>query len=171
MRLMENVYDSLTAEADPQNLLFMGDSAGGGMALALSQLLRRRGKPLPHKLFLFAPWMDVSMTNPDIARIEPLDPLLNVQELIKAGKAYAGSLSVYDPLVSPVYGDLAHLPPTVIFAGTADVLLADCRRAATLAREAGSSVTLIEIPELPHPGVVMPVPERSWIIERIGELL
>ncbi len=98
----------------------------------------------------------MTMTNPAVAGIEPLDPLLNVQELIKAGRAYAGSLSVYDPLVSPVYGDLAHLPPTVMFAGTVDVLLADCRRTEELAREAGSSVTLIEIPGLPHPGVVMP---------------
>jgi len=169
--MVADVYSSIITRNNPSKLIFMGDSAGGGLALALAQQLYINSKPLPQQLVLFAPWVDITMTNPEIHELDAKDPLLNVDQLIKAGKAYAGDLSPRDPLVSPLYGDLKHIPPTLIFTGTADVLLADCRSLKKLALEAGSEVELLEVPEMPHPGVVMPIPERDWIVEQIKDRL
>jgi triacylglycerol lipase len=103
-----------------------GDSAGGGMALAVAQLLVSRGDATPSHTVLISPWLDVTLSNPAISTIS--DPVLRTASLRNAGQQWAGDLSPNDPLVSPPYGSLAGLPPTAVYCGNLDLLAADVLR-------------------------------------------
>ncbi|PGH52060.1 alpha/beta hydrolase fold domain-containing protein [Streptomyces sp. Ru87] len=124
--------------------VFMGDSAGGGMALALAQRLRDSGRTPPDELVLISPWLDVSMENPGIAELQPGDPMLAVEPLRFAGALWADGLAPGDPMVSPVNGGTAGLPRTTVLIGTRDILLADARRFRDLASATGVTVDFHE---------------------------
>ena len=108
------------------NVSVYGDSAGGGMALSVAQLLVNRGEPTPSHMVLISPWLDITMSNPGIASIN--DPILRTASLRKAGQQWAGDLSLTDPLVSPINGSLAGLPPTAVYCGNLELLAADVLR-------------------------------------------
>ena len=108
------------------NVSVVGDSSGGGLALLAVQELVRRNSSVPGHLVLLSPWLDVSMSDPRSAQIA--DPLLNVMGLAKYGKEWAGDLSTQSPLVSPLYGSLQGLPPTVVYSSSRDLLTIDALR-------------------------------------------
>ncbi|WP_020612597.1 alpha/beta hydrolase [Sediminispirochaeta bajacaliforniensis] len=154
-----------------EHIILMGDSAGGGLSLALAQKARDEGLRAPCRLILFAPWVDVTMTNPDIAELDSRDPCLNRSGLKSAGLSYAGSTDPAHFLVSPLYGDLKSLPPITIFVGTNDMLLADCRRLRQKGMEVGSNVELHEIEGLVHPGIMLPLPESQAVLQEVAHLV
>jgi acetyl esterase/lipase len=124
--------------------VFMGDSAGGGLALATAQRLRGDGEATADRLVLISPWLDAVLDNPVMDEIQPHDPMLAVEPLRWTGALWAGALSPSDPAVSPLNGSMTGLPPTQVFTGTRDILLADARRFHDLATAAGGSVDLRE---------------------------
>ncbi|MGE2833337.1 alpha/beta hydrolase fold domain-containing protein [Mycobacterium sp. SMC-4] len=121
--LVADFLTSVIAERGSRNVSVIGDSAGGGLALSTAQLLVRRSAATPYRMVLLSPWLDVSMTNPAIRDVD--DPILNPVTLKKSGRKWAGRLDPTDPLVSPLYGSLAGLPPTAVYAGSLDVLSPD----------------------------------------------
>lgn len=153
------VYRQTCEEAGRGPLALMWDSAGGGMALALWQELPRHGMRRPDSLVLNYPWVDVSMTHPDIPRVEPLDPMLAVDGLREAGRLYAGAAGVDHPLVSPLHGNLAGLPPLLLFVGSRDIACPDALLFAEKARQAGASVDLQVGDGLIHVWPILPIPE------------
>ena len=157
------VYDQLVSEHGAQNLLVMGDSAGGGLALALLQ----QAKTPPAGLMLDAPWLDASVSDPSQVEIGRKDWLLNRFTLRTWGQWWAGPRDLQDPIVSPLFGDLSELPQTLLFCGSADILVADARR---LAGAAPGKVKYIEEEGLMHVYPLLPfLPEarRAWLeIER-----
>jgi triacylglycerol lipase len=102
------------------NVSVLGDSAGGGLALAAAQELVRRGAPTPGRMVLLAPWLDATVSDPASQTIP--DPLLDVGTLQYAGRLWAGGLDPADPLVSPINGSLQGLPPTFVYSGSLDLL-------------------------------------------------
>jgi triacylglycerol lipase len=108
------------------NVSVYGDSAGGGMALSVSQLMVSRGDPTPGRMVLISPWLDVTLSNPSISSID--DPVLRAASMQRAGLQWAGDLSPTHPYVSPVYGSLHGLPPTSVYCGNMDLLAADVLR-------------------------------------------
>lgn len=154
------VADVLDAADDPGLVTLMGDSAGGGLALAVAQQVRDRGLPAP-RLVLVAPWVDVTMSCPDIDESATRDPLLSVARLVRAGRLYAGGLPADDPRVSPLYGDLRGLGPITVLVGTRDLLLQDARRLRDLATAAGVSVDYHEGQGLVHVYPILPLPEAK----------
>ena len=155
------VAEVLAAAGSDANVTLMGDSAGGGMALAVAQGLRDRGLGAP-RLILIAPWLDVSVTDPQIDPEVTRDPMLSVPRLLRAGVLYADELSVTDPLVSPIYGELRGLGPITVFVGTRDLLLHDARRLRDLATAQGVSVDYHEHEGLIHVFPILPLPEARW---------
>ncbi|MGU3646526.1 alpha/beta hydrolase fold domain-containing protein [Microbacterium sp. C23T] len=125
-----DLFALLADAGGSRGLVVMGDSAGGGLALAVAQQLRDRHFRLPDRLILISPWLDVEMSHARAREIEPRDPMLAIPGLRDAGMAYAGELQHTDPLVSPLYGDLEGLPPVMCFTGTADLLNPDAVRLA-----------------------------------------
>lgn len=123
------LYRELVETADASNLTLMGDSAGGGMGLALAQWLRNEDIKQPSNLFLLSPWLDVTMTNPEISRVVKIDDSSSeIQELRQRGKMYAGKTDPTNYIVSPIYGSLVHLAPITLLVGMNDVFVADCRK-------------------------------------------
>lgn len=109
------------------NVSVIGDSAGGNLALAAVNHMVGLGNPVPSRMVLLSPWLDLTMTNPNIAFVQ--DPLLPWVPAIQIGKVWAGGLPVTDPLVSPLYGlNLGGLPPTVVYSGNLDILSPDVFR-------------------------------------------
>jgi acetyl esterase/lipase len=113
-------------EHGAKNVSVLGDSAGGGLALLATQELVRRDSMTPGHLVLLAPWLDVSMSDPRSADVD--DPLLDVENGARYGKLWAGELDTQDPLVSPLFGSLDGLPPTVVYSSTRDLLTIDALR-------------------------------------------
>ncbi|VEG13453.1 Monoterpene epsilon-lactone hydrolase [Moraxella cuniculi] len=127
-------YDS----AKTADIYLAGDSAGGGLAMALAIELRKQNKPKPKAVFLFSPWLDATMTNPAIDEVAPNDPMLDKGGLIWCGQVWAGTRPTTDPQVSPIYDELNDLPDLHIYQGTYDIFIADAKRFAEKAKQAGT---------------------------------
>ncbi|KAF1029978.1 MAG: Monoterpene epsilon-lactone hydrolase [Burkholderia plantarii] len=140
----------LASGVAPESILIGGDSAGGGLALALLVALRDRGVPLPAGAILFSPWTDLAATGETLRTNDGVDPMFAGAALGRAAELYVGEASPTDPYVSPLYADPAGLPPLFIQAGSTEVLLDDSRRMAERAREAGVSVEFEIWPRMPH---------------------
>jgi epsilon-lactone hydrolase len=130
--------------------ILMGDSAGGGFTLALAQRLKHENIEQPDKIILLSPWLDVTLTNPEIKEISPLDPFLSVIGLRKAGLCYAGNSDPENFMVSPIYGSLEHLGSISIFIGSKDILVADARKIVRQAHQKGISINYREYPDMVH---------------------
>lgn len=123
--LIVPVYKQYCEEHPEKKIILMGDSAGGGMSLALTEHFKAEGIRLPDELILFSPWVDVSMENEVISEYQEKDPFLFADSLIAPGKSWAGDLDVHDPHVSPIYGDLKGLHNVTVFVGTDEILYPD----------------------------------------------
>jgi monoterpene epsilon-lactone hydrolase len=152
---------ALVDEFGAANVSLFGDSAGGGMALAVAQVLRDRGVPSPHATILIAPWLDVSCSDPRLAEIAPHDPWLAVPGSRAAGDLYRGELSDTDPFVSPIHGSLDDLGPVTVFTGTRDILNADAHRLRALAAAAGLPLDFHEVEGMIHNYPLLPIPEAG----------
>lgn len=165
------LYTTLIARST--SIAVAGDSAGGGLALGLSQTLPPH-LPQPDRLVLISPWLDASLTNPEIAEVEHRDPWLSREGLIEAGLAWAGEWSTQDPRVSPIRASTASLPPTDVYIGDRDILHPDVRRyASTAASHRRHPITLVEQPGAIHVYPLTPTPEerraRAAIIRTLSE--
>ena len=90
INMMESLYKKVIQQVEPSNFVVMGDSAGGGLALALVEKMGEENITMPNQTILISPWLDVRMNNPKIAEIEENDPMLNKSALKLAGENYAG---------------------------------------------------------------------------------
>ena len=128
-----------------------GDSAGGGLTLALAMRLRDAGDELPAGLWLASPWTDLTMSGATLATKDAVDPLIHKSYLEELASAYvpAGVVRT-DPRISPLFADLRGLPPVLIQVGEAETLLDDSVRFAGAAGAAGAAVTLEIWPDMIH---------------------
>jgi epsilon-lactone hydrolase len=117
-----------------------GDSAGGGLALALMLCLRESGEPMPEGAILLSPWTDLSASGTSLETNARKDLWLGRAHLERWAGYYLGAADPRDPLVSPVFADLAGLAPLLILAGEHEVLLDDALRVARNAARAGTPV-------------------------------
>ncbi|WP_417518491.1 alpha/beta hydrolase [Marinobacter sp.] len=123
----------------PGQIAIAGDSAGGGLAIALAMRLRDSGQPLPASLTVFSPWMDLTQE----ALYSPeCEPVLQARWTAKAAKLYAGQESLRNPLISPIFGNLEGLPRILIQVGSQEILLNDAERLASAATKAGVKTRL-----------------------------
>jgi triacylglycerol lipase len=123
---MAGLISTQIAAHGPAHVSVIGDSSGGNIALAAAEYMVAHGDPVPASMVLLSPWLDLGMTNPNIAYVQ--DPLLvPVGTAQQIGKVWAGNLAVNDPLVSPLDGSLSGLPPTYVYTGNLDILSPDVR--------------------------------------------
>jgi acetyl esterase/lipase len=151
------VDDALTAwrqlvasGTPPSRIVVAGDSAGGGLALALLIALRDAGDEMPAGAVLFSPWTDLAATGDSIVANDAADPLFFGRWVAPVARHYLGDTPATHPLASPVYADLTGLPPLLIQVGDTEVLLDDSRRVAEHATRDGVPVTLRVWPGVPH---------------------
>jgi len=147
---LNEVIDLVTSLDLRENWFFLGDSSGAGMAVSAVIKLRELGRNLPQKLVLMSPWVDLTVQNSDIDLNKHEDVMMTVERLSSAARDYVGDADPKDPLISPMFGDLAGLPPMLIQMGTADLLLADCRKFYQKCLDAGVDVRYEEFPDAFH---------------------
>ena len=134
------VYDELAASG--RAVVLAGDSAGGGLALALAQSLWRDGAPGPAGLALLSPWADLTCSSPTHEQNDALDPMLSPAGLSRWAAAYAAGRDPADAACSPLRGVLTGLPPVLIQVGTDEVLLDDSLQLQGRIEAAGGRATL-----------------------------
>lgn len=164
-------YRWLLAEGfEPGGVVIAGDSAGGGLAAATLLVLRDGGDPLPAGAVLLSPWLDLTLSGDSMKTVADDDPVLDPAGLARNAERYAGALDPSSPLISPLFARLEGLPPLLVLASTADVLVDDARRFAVAAEGAAVDITLVVEPELIHVWPVLAgVPEAEDAVARIGE--
>ena len=123
--MITSLYKEVIEEVDINNLILMGDSAGGGMALALLERIGEENIVLPSETILISPWVDVRLENPKIDEVQKRDTDLNKDSLKLAGVAYSGEDGMDNYLVNPIDGDLSKLKNVTILTGTDDILNPD----------------------------------------------
>jgi monoterpene epsilon-lactone hydrolase len=134
-----------------RNVAIGGDSAGGGLTLALILELRDAEEELPGCTWLVSPWTDLTMSGPTLATKDGIDPLIHRNYLHELAGAYLpAGMDRKDPRISPLFADLKGLPPTLIQVGSAETLLDDAARLASAAGAADVAVTLEIWPHMIH---------------------
>jgi len=131
----------------PSKIAIGGDSAGGGLTLALMTSVRDARQPLPACAWLVSPWVDLRMTGASLAEKAAIDPLISKPYLEELASAYLAGADPANPLVSPLNADLAGLPPLLVQAGSAETLLDDAVR---IARRAGAVDVRVNLEIWPH---------------------
>ena len=144
-------FDMLVSEGrDPSSIWIAGDSAGGGLALSTAIALRDRGDTQAAGVVAYSPWTDMTCSGASLSENVESDVMFQVSSIFAGAERYLGGLKPDDPRASPLFADLAGLPPTLIFASNAEVLRDDGIRFAERARAAGVDVELIVEEGLAH---------------------
>jgi monoterpene epsilon-lactone hydrolase len=150
---LEDVFTAYRALLDagtaPQRLVVGGDSAGGGLTLALLLRLRETGLPMPAGALLISPWVDLTCSLPSVSSNVPYD-FGDATLLRYWADMYRGEASASDPLISPLYAELRGLPPLCIFAGELELFMDEARALYEKARAASVDAELICAPDMVH---------------------
>ena len=162
---------SAYCEAHPdQKIILMGDSAGGGLSLALAEHFKAEGIRLPDELVLLSPWVDVSMENEKILDYQDVDPFLTVTPLLQCGALWKVDLDVHDWHVSPIYGDMKGLRNVTVFAGTDGILYPDITKCYGLL-DTDPSNELIIGEGMNHVYPLFTIPEAKPAVKKILEVV
>jgi monoterpene epsilon-lactone hydrolase len=144
-------YEGLLGQGvDPRKIALAGESAGGGLAVAMLVALRDRGLPLPGCAFLMSPYVDLTLSGETLLTKQEDDPILTPNGVRLRVPDYVDGADPADPLISPVFADLRGLPPLLIQVGSHEILLSDALRLAATAATADVQVTLDVTPGVPH---------------------
>ncbi len=154
----------------PGQVTITGDSAGGGLTIALLVALRERRIPMPAAAVVLSPWTDLSASGESWQENAKSDYLIHGAKLKEAARLYLKDASPQTPLASPVYANLEGLPPLLIQVGSEEVLLSDSLRLAENARLSSVDVTLEVWEGMPHVWQFAAsfLPEARQAIEKIG---
>ncbi|MGN0487562.1 MAG: alpha/beta hydrolase [Acutalibacteraceae bacterium] len=156
-------------EQDIEEIDFVGDSSGGGFALSLAQQIRDSGEKGPDKLILICPWVDVTMSNPDMEQYLSADVMLGIPGLKLIGEIWAGELSTEDPRVSPFYGNMDSLGDVTLFVGTREIFYPDIMLLYDKLTESGNDCRLCVGQGMNHVYPMYPIPEADEAMETILE--
>lgn len=163
-----SAYDWLIDQGfNPSKIVLGGDSAGGGLAIAVLVSLLQGQKPLPSSAVCISPWVDLTFTSKKVNNNN--DPILNPEILSVFAQQYAAQTAKNHPLISPIFADLRGLPPVLIHAGTNEILLDQIMEFAERARQADVEVELELWQGLFHVFQIIPIlPESKLSLEKIA---
>jgi epsilon-lactone hydrolase len=164
-------YRWLTRRADPSSVVVAGDSAGGGLSLSTALVARDRDLGRPGGLVLVSPLADLAHTGRSLEANAAIDPIVSPAGSRAYAERYLGpDGDPYDPLASPLFADLAGLPPAYVQVGTSECLLDDALRVARRLRDAGVPTDLDVWPDMIHilPFFASRVPEAAAALEAVA---
>ncbi len=167
-------YEALLANGTaPSDIVFAGESAGGGLAIATLVNAREHQLPQPAAAFVMSPYADLTLAGTTLETKGKADPLLNRDALQARIADYTAGQDAALPLISPIFADLTGLPPLIIQAGTHEVLLDDAVRLAGRAATADVAVTLDVTPGVPHvfQAYHQILDEAAAALDRAGQFL
>lgn len=153
-------YKSLLQEGYPaEKIVLAGESAGGGLIYCLCLRLKELGIPLPAGLIAISPWTDLKASGPSYEANQEADPSMVKERLLYYADCYAKDLE--NPLVSPLYGDLRRMPPSLIFVGGDEIMLDDAAGLHQKLLNSGCQSELTIAPEMWHAYVLYHVKEAE----------
>lgn len=135
---------------DAGQVVVAGDSAGGGLVLALALALKAQGLPQPAGIFAISPWADLTQGGASYRTKAATDPMIDKARLDEAARDYLGGLDPHDPLASPVFGDFEGVAPVLIQTGSEEALLSDSITMTDVLAQARVDVRLEVWPEMIH---------------------
>jgi monoterpene epsilon-lactone hydrolase len=156
---------------DARHIAFVGDSAGGALAITAQLRAREEHRPLPAATMLLSPWVDMEVTGQSMIANRGKDALFDKRWVEQMASMYLAGASPRDPHANPLYADLTGLGPVYIQVGEHELLLDDSRRLAQHARQAGVDTCLDVFPEQQHTFQMMAgrAPEADDAIRRLAE--
>lgn len=122
------LFQKISDEVAMQDVFVVADTSGATLALNALQQFRNNGIEQPKELILLSPWLDLTLSNPQIEDLALNDPVHDVDVLKELATLYANDLPGNDASLSPIYADTRRLAPITVFIGTQDLFLADCRK-------------------------------------------
>lgn len=165
------VYRELLASGfAPGDIVFAGDSAGGGLAVATLLALRDEAAPMPAGACLLSPWLDLSASGESMTSQEKTDPWFTPADIKIVARHYCDEADCGNPLVSPVFADVNGLPPMLIQVGGDEILLSDATRLAGKLEAAGIPVEIEVWQDMWHvfQSFLLVVPEAREAVSRIA---
>ena len=154
-----------------RDIVVAGDSAGGNMALVLCHRLKAMGRRLPARLILMSPWTDMTASGRSYTERAALDPTISMEYIKAVRAAYAREHDLSDPLLSPLFGDFTGFPPTLIQAGSNELLLSDSIRLRDRMNAAQVPCRLEVWNEMWHVFQMFPTRKANLAMESIGRFL
>lgn len=152
-------------------MVLAGDSAGAGLCLSLLQQLKEERGRMPGRMILISPWLDLTMSNPEIPALEGSDPVLAAEGLRRIGTIWAGDRNPADCLLSPISMDLHDLPRSLLFAGTHEIFCPDILQFADRLKKADAPHELLVGEGMDHVYPLYPIPEGKDARARILQML
>ena len=158
---IDSIYKEALKNYTSSKISLIGDSVGGTLITALIQRLHIKNEQLPNKIILISPVMDSSMTNPDIDKVDLMDPMLSKVGLLSAKKMCVGNLDLKNPMISPLYGDFKNFPETILYITESDITYPDQKLLVEKLKIANVTMKLKEDKNMPHIWPLLPIMKEA----------
>lgn len=168
--LIVPLYKHISETYPDKKIILMGDSAGGGLSLALAEFFKAENIRMPDELVLLSPWVDAVMENEELAEYEKKDPFLDIASLKPPAERWAGDLEVRDPKISPIFGDLKEIRNVTAFVGTSELFYPDVVRFYQML-DPDPANELVIGEEMNHVYPLFPIPEAKSALNKIFEVV
>ncbi|MBQ5805457.1 MAG: alpha/beta hydrolase [Erysipelotrichaceae bacterium] len=168
---MRIFYEKILKYYPDRKIIFMGDSAGGGLALGLNMYFHKLGLKTADKLILMSPWVDLVMDNPEIRKYLKVDPTLKYDDLSVEALYWANGEDLHDYRLSPIYGDMEGLKDVTLFTGTHEFFYPDIVKFSRILEDKGIRTRLYVGEGLNHVYPAFPIPEADKAIDTMCEII
>lgn len=158
---IDSIYSAALTRYQPNQISFIGDSAGGTLVTCLIQRLIKNQLKLPRKIILVSPVMDASMSNREIEKVDDIDPMLSRTGVLSAKKMCVENNDLKNVMISPLYGSFEKFPHTVLFLAHNDITYPDQKLAVEKLIEAKINLEIIEGKNMPHIWPFLPVMKEA----------
>jgi acetyl esterase/lipase len=158
---IDSIYNVALEHFHPNNISFIGDSVGGTLIACLTQRLIIKDIKVPKKIILVTPVMDASMSNPEIEKIDNIDPILSKIGVLSAKKMCAENNDLKNVMISPLFGNFNKFPHTILFLAENDICYPDQKLAVKKFINAKINIEVIEGKNMPHIWPFLPVMKEA----------
>jgi acetyl esterase/lipase len=158
---IDSIYRTALERYQPNQISLMGDSVGGSLVISLVQRLIKNQMEVPGKIILISPVMDASMSNPEIEKVDKMDPILSKIGVLSAKKMCAENNDLKNEMISPLYGSFKSFPQTILFIAENDITYPDQKLGVKKMMEDKVSCELIDGKNMPHIWPLLPVMKEA----------
>ena len=170
-KLLLDFYKSILKQTSPENIIFMGDSAGGGMCLSFALLLKDKKLPQPSDIVMLSPCLDITFKNPNIEKYNKVDPLLDSKGIRKICASWIGDEDPNSYILSPINGNLKNLGELTLFVGTHEILYPDAVLFREKCEKENIKLNYYEYPKMNHVFPIYPIPEGEKARKQIIKII